>query len=108
MKHRDTNVYRARFRNLKLIAFGIDQTLQYEADIDIYQARVEPQLWRARPTFQHSKHVWEAASPAGLQSIIEDDFEYQLSPWSLVQAAPLKPKPTLRRIGPQREERQAS
>jgi hypothetical protein len=83
VQRRNTNTYIATFRNLKLTAFGIDQVIDYNCLVEIYQARCSPELWRARPTFSRGRHKWEASSAELLQELIADDFEEQVNAWRL-------------------------
>ena len=81
MKNRNKTTYRATFSQLRLHAFGIDQTIDYTGEIEIYQARVSPEIWRARPTFRHGDHDWEAPSAERLMELIAADFEHVCKPW---------------------------
>lgn len=81
MQMHNNTTYRGRFAKFKLTAFGIKQTLNYTTDIELYQARSCPELWRARPHFQNGSHKWEASSPDELASIISADFEQMLEPF---------------------------
>jgi hypothetical protein len=72
--------------------FGFDAVLDFVADVEIYQARVSPELWRARPTFEKGAHKWEAGSAAALMALIESDFETTIKPfrpWRNAEAAPV-------------------
>lgn len=81
MKNRDQTTYRGRFSGLRLHAFGTAQILDYKADIEIYQARAQPELWRARPSFSRGPHKWETDSAAALMELIAGDFECCIQPW---------------------------
>lgn len=81
MKKREQTTYSGVFQNLKLTAFGIHQVLNYECTVEIYQARVNPELWRARPMFARNKHKWEAGTAEDLMALIRQDFERQLGEW---------------------------
>ena len=108
MNHRDRTTYLGRFANLKLDAFGIKQTLQYEADVEIYQARANPELWRARPTFSRHEHKWEASSADELMVIITRDFERVIKPWKAWEyVGPRTDRPQLARAT-SADERRAS
>lgn len=80
-KRRNKTIYRAQFGRLKLNAFGIANTIDWSGAVELYQARVSPELWRARPNFTHGAHKWEASSADGLMRIIEADFEETIKPW---------------------------
>jgi hypothetical protein len=98
MKHRNPVVYQARFANLRLHAFGIEQVLEWAADIEIYQARVTPELWRARPMFSHRHHKWESASAEDLMDLIAADFERCIRDFQPYPAPLYKtPRPSLRK-----------
>lgn len=73
--------YKAEFSGLRMHAFGKDQTLAYKGEVEIYQARDNPELWRAHPHFENGRHKWEATSARDLAAIIQDDFEFQLTDW---------------------------
>lgn len=81
MPKRNQTLYRATLTRLRLNAFGIDQTIDYTGEVEIYQARVSPELWRARPMFRHGSHDWEASSAEGLMQLITGDFESIVKPW---------------------------
>lgn len=81
MKNRNKTTYRATFSQLRLHAFGIQNTVDYVGEIEIYQARVSPELWRARPTFRHGEHDWEAPTAELLQAKIAADFEHVVQAW---------------------------
>lgn len=97
MQRRNNYTYIATFRNLKLTAFGIDQVIEYTGQIEIYQARCSPELWRTRPTFTRSGHKWEASSAEDLQALIAADFEEQVMPWEVFshQGPRMDARPTL-------------
>ena len=78
---RNTTVYRCKFSKLRMHAFGKEQTLAYKGEVEIYQARDSPELWKARPHFETGRHKWEASSAKELAAIIQDDFEFQLTHW---------------------------
>jgi hypothetical protein len=81
MKNRCTDVYRASFTGLRMHAFGFDKVTHWNAEIEIYQARVLPELWRARPMIKHGAHVWEHFDRYALMSIINSDFVGVVKPW---------------------------
>lgn len=83
MPRRNPDVYRATLTQLKLDAFGIAQTIDYTGEVEIYQARVSPELWRARPMFKHGSHNWEASSAEALMKLITSDFAGVVRPWRL-------------------------
>jgi hypothetical protein len=87
-KIRNTTVYRAQFSGLKLSAFGIEQTLPWVVYIEIYQARVSPELWRGRPHFRRLGHAWEAASAESLMQLIASDFEERHMDWLVFPEEP--------------------
>lgn len=82
MKRRNTNTFRAKFTGLRTHAFGIAQTINWTPEIVIYQARVSPELWRARPLMKHGNHIWEAAAAAQLMDLITSDFVGTIKPWT--------------------------
>ncbi len=82
MKTRNTNTYRATFTGLRGQAFGMPITFDWTPTITIYQARVSPELWRARPQMQRAGHVWEASSAIRLMQLITGDFARVVKPWT--------------------------
>lgn len=108
MKHRDKSIYSARLSGLRFHAFGYDRIAPYEADIEIYQARSNPEVWRARPFFKHAQHVWEAGSKQALMELVEADFAEKLTPWTLAEETPVKPRPSLRSSSAAGDDRRAS
>ena len=96
MKARNRTTYRATLSQMRMHAFGMAQVLDYTETVEIYQARVSPELWRARPTFSHGDHKWEASSADALIEIITADFEQVYRPWKPWEAdAQLIRRPTL-------------
>lgn len=88
MKTRNPAIWKARFSRMRMHAFGLEQVLDYETDVEIYQARVSPEVWRARPTFSHGRHYWEGNTAEDLMVKIRDDFEVVIRPW-MMQPAPI-------------------
>lgn len=82
MKTRNTNTFRATLTGLKGSAFGLSHVFDWVPTIEIYQARVSPELWRARPTMARQGHCWEASSAKELMTIITDDFVGLTKPWT--------------------------
>lgn len=91
---RNDTVYRCSFSKLRMHAFGKDQVLAYKGEVEIYQARDSPELWKARPHFETGRHKWEAATAKDLAAIIQDDFEFQTTHWvgHRVETPTLKPQ----------------
>lgn len=81
MNRKNLTTYRARFTGLKLNAFGFDQVVDFGDEIEVYQARANPELWKARPTFTRGGHTWEASSAEALMDIITRDFVGIVKPW---------------------------
>ena len=96
-KPKNRKTYRARFAGLRIRAFGIEQTLTGDLELEIYQARVSPELWLVRPEARHFPD-WRARSAEELMANIPEWFEMQLSPWTEeTHAAPLpRPREKLR------------
>ncbi len=91
-KHKNLKTYRARFTGLHVHAFGLESVLAQEFDLEIYQARVSPELWLCRPQSRHTAQ-WRARSANDLMRTIESYFEVCLTPWvEETHAAPL-PRP---------------
>lgn len=98
MKTRNQTLYVAMFSKLKLDAFGIRNVLDYTTEVEIYQARMSPELWRGRPMFKGGGHKWEASSAEALMEIISADFQVTLRPWKEYPAPIGKPaRPSLMR-----------
>jgi hypothetical protein len=83
MNHKNLNTYRARFAKLHIHAFGKEQTLDSEFDVEIYQARANPELWLARPASQLTDSEWRASSAEALMTHIETYFEKCIMPWEI-------------------------
>jgi hypothetical protein len=92
MPYRNTTLYRAEFTGLRLNAFGLDQVVDWAGTIVVFQKRVSPELWCARPTFSKGRHKWEAGSAEALMELISGDFVGVVRPWREVgiDAAPDK------------------
>jgi hypothetical protein len=89
-------LYRAKFRNLKVEVFGAVQILIWAPEIEVYQARVSPETWCSRPTGILHQRPWEAASAEALMAKIERCFEIVVTPWHAVEPARLPAgRPTL-------------
>lgn len=82
MKTRNTNTFRAQFTGLRGHAFGVPTVFDWTPEIEIYQARVSPELWRARPQMKRLGHTWEAGSAEGLMEVVTNDFVALTKPWS--------------------------
>lgn len=96
MVNKDTRIFRARFHNLKLDAFGIAQTLLFDSTVEIYQAKCHPPLWRARPVLARGQHKWQASSAEELMRLVEQDFVQQLTAWQEFDGAAIaERKPSL-------------
>jgi hypothetical protein len=92
MSYRNNDVYQAEFTGLRLTAFGIDQVVDWAGIVTVYQHRVSPEQWRARPVFSKGAHKWEAESADALMNLISADFVGVIRPWRrvLVQCSPKK------------------
>lgn len=86
-------VYRAKFSGLIITVFGLEQTLSWSPEIEMYQMRDSPALWGARPKSASGQFKWEAADPAALARIIEESFVQRLSAWQIIRPEPLFPRP---------------
>jgi hypothetical protein len=86
MNHKDPTVYEARFSRLRMHAFGMAQILAYTETVQVYQARANPELWRARPVMARGSHKWEATSAEQLMTVIGNDWCDCLIPWHKVVA----------------------
>jgi hypothetical protein len=82
MKTRNTNTFRATLTGLKGSAFGLSHVFDWAPTIEIYQARVSPELWRSRPNLQRQGHVWESSSAIELMRLITADFVGLTKPWT--------------------------
>lgn len=89
---RNLTTYRAKFSTLRMHAFGIAQEIGWDATVEIYQARVSPELWRARPHFNRAGHAWEAGSAETLMEKISKDFVRVVQPWGESPKQPLFPR----------------
>jgi hypothetical protein len=81
MKTRNTNTFRATLSGLKGDAFGVATIFDWTPEIVIYQARISPELWRARPQMKRLGHTWESSSAEALMDIINSDFVRIVKPW---------------------------
>lgn len=87
-------LYRATFSGLIMTAFGKEQTLKYRAEIEMYQARDCPEVWRTRPAMETGRHKWEASTPADLAKILQSDFVTRETAWTEHRSsAPRVPRP---------------
>lgn len=82
MKTRNTNTYRATFNGLIGTAFGLAHVFEWTPEIEIYQARVSPELWRARPSSGRAGKPWEASTAVDLMGKINASFIGMVKPWS--------------------------
>lgn len=92
----NTTTYRAKFRDLIITVFSKEQILKWTPEIEIFQYRDSPELWRARPGALTGRFKWEASTPAELARIIESDFVARETDWVQLRPglAPLPcPKP---------------
>jgi hypothetical protein len=97
MKTKNETVFRGRFSRLKLSAWGFQQVIAWESEIEIYQARISPELWKAKPMMTSGNHGWEASTAQDLMAMVTGDFEDCLAAWTAYPAGRVKPKPSLRR-----------
>jgi hypothetical protein len=103
MKTKNPDTYRARFSKLRIHAFGKEQTLAGDFEIEIYQARVSPELWlaktpdtysgrfsrvRMKPASKLVEKEWRAASAERLMEHIATYFEQCIEPWQLCAPCP--------------------
>lgn len=85
MRTKNPNTYRARFARLRVHAFGKEQTLDLNLDVEIYQARLSPELWLPRlPAFRPLENEWRAGSAELLMEHISTYFEECIEPWQRV------------------------
>lgn len=84
MNHKNPTVWEARFSRLRMHAFGMAQILQYTETVQVFQAKANPELWRARPVFARGAHSWEATSAEQLMTVIENDWCDLLIPWHTI------------------------
>lgn len=90
----NTTTYRAKFRDLIITVFGKEQVLKWTPEIEMFQYRDSPELWRARPGALTGRFKWEASTPAELARIIESDFVERETNWIEVRpAGALIPRP---------------
>jgi len=78
---KDTRIFTATFRNLKLHAFGVDQVIKESFAVSIYQVSCRPARWAARPQLSRGPHQWVGPSAAAVQELVASDFEECISPW---------------------------
>lgn len=100
MPRKNPTVYRAKFRDVKIEAFGTDQIVLWAPEIEVYQARVSPELWCSRPAGVLHRKPWQATSAEGLMALIEQCFVTVVEPWreiDLRPPAPLRPSLTSQR-----------
>ena len=80
---RNPHVYRARFAGLRVHAFGRDQILPGGMTVEVYQSRISPPRWSARP--QHRQ--WAGLKPGDAARAMEEVssyFDSCIEPWHLV------------------------
>jgi hypothetical protein len=102
-KFKNLDTYKARFTNLRIHVFGIEQVLGGEFVLEIYQARVSPELWLCRPSSRHTAQ-WKARSAEDLMRTIESYFETCLQSWERVTHTASPPKPRQERQSPAQPE----
>lgn len=91
MKAKNPDTYRARFAQLRIDAWGKEQMLDMTLDVEIYQARVLPELWLPRlPAFKPLENEWRAGSAEALMQHIATYFGECIEPWELVPCPDLR------------------
>ncbi len=79
---KNPNIYRARFDRLRVHVFGRDQILPGELVVEVYQSRVQPARWKARPESRHTAN-WQAGYADVLMEMIASYFDRCIEPWHL-------------------------
>jgi hypothetical protein len=96
--------YRATYTGLRVHAFGIESVLNTPLDLEIYQARVSPELWLVRPSSRHTAQ-WRARSAEDLMETVASFFEECIKPWEMTPhpAPERKPRPQRQTVQPESE-----
>jgi len=91
---KNLTTYHATFGKLRVHAFGIESVLDQVFQLEIYQARVKPELWLVRPSSRHTAQ-WRARSAEDLMETVASFFEECIKPWEMVPhlAPERKPRP---------------
>ncbi len=80
-KPKNLTTYRATFDGLHIRQFGIEKPLAGPFHLEVYQARVSPELWLVRPEDVHFPRTWKARSAKELMQGVETWFDSQPEPW---------------------------
>jgi len=84
---KDTRIFTATFRNLKLKAFGVDNVIRESFAITVFQESCRPARWAARPKLSRGAHQWVGSTAAAVQELVAADFEECVSPWAEMPAS---------------------
>lgn len=78
---KDRTLYTARFRNLKLKAWGFNQVVKESFQVTVYQESCSPARWACRPQLTRQGHSWRGATAEDVMKLVTGDFETQESEW---------------------------
>lgn len=79
---RDDRIFRATFSDFLISAFGKVQQMKWTGEVEMYQARDSPALWRARPYIGQGTDSFHASSPVELAKVLEQHFVQRTTRWT--------------------------
>lgn len=81
MAAKDKTVYVGKFRGLRVVAFGRSQTLAVDMEIQVYQEKASPALWRSRNAVEPGTLAWSGGTPESVMDQIAAAFERCVDKW---------------------------
>lgn len=94
----DKTLFVGKFRGYRMLAFGVEQILDYEAEIEVYQARSNPPLWVARDARGKMDPAFQSFRAEDTMRLVSEGFTTCLEKWQSYETGGLR---GTRKLGPQ-------
>lgn len=94
----DRTMYIGRFRGLRMIAFGKQQILDYDVEVNVFQHTLHPVRWVARDEHNKFHPCCESGSAEETMRLVKEMFIEQRDKW---QTFELRGLAGMKKLGPQ-------